>query len=141
MENNSLNNELSTPTTQQMLVTGLRKLAEFFEQNPDFPATEMVMAIYNYDTKEEAAQVAKVLGSSKKEYSDYSFTLVKEFSPYVKMRVVFSRGNICQRVVIGQKEIPEQIIPARPSEVIPAHKEDILAWDCGSILNEMTTEE
>jgi hypothetical protein len=41
-----------------------------------------------------------------------------------------SKKDICRRIQVGEKEIPEQIIPAKPEEIIPAHTEPIYEWRC-----------
>lgn len=80
--------------------------------------------------------MAKHVGSCEKKVDDTYFELSKKFG-VITVNFFAYRSDVCERVQVGAREIPEQILPAKPEEVIPAHTEPIYEWKCPeSILEE-----
>jgi hypothetical protein len=68
----------------------------------------------------------------KKNGDEQFLRLTKRFGT-VKLRAVFSRTEVCERIVLGTEEIPEYV---QPEKVIPAHVKEIVEWRCPSLLEE-----
>jgi len=121
---------------------GLRELADWIEAHPEMPRPGGTLTVYTLNSREEAAACLKALGTCQKEYTESNFYLSREFGP-IKLTFMFYRSAVCQRRVVGQKQVGTQVIPARitPEEIIPAHTEDIVEWDCEESLLALTTEE
>lgn len=119
------------------LVAGLREFADFIEEKGlelplEYPHMKLTQYVYNnyrkLDFKEiEGSDKAKMrraaltLSRAEKIWGLYYFDLRREFGP---VSIVFSiaREKICEKKVVGVKEHPEQIIPA--------HTEELIAWEC-----------
>ena len=115
-------------------VKGLRDLADWYEAHPEIELPyEPVHDNYAVNSKEDAASVIRALGRCDKEYSGNLLTISRQFGP-IKAKFVFYREAVCRKVVVGTREVPEQVIPAQPEEVIPAHVEEITKWECEPIL-------
>ena len=124
------------------LVSGLRELADFIEARgvelpisyPDFSMNHYVYPEYSGGEEvqgsalKKIASAAKAMAPCEKTYGEHYFKIIKKFG-IVNLGFSTSRGGICTSRVVGQKEIPEQIIPART--------EDILEWDCAPSLLEV----
>jgi hypothetical protein len=113
-------------------LNGFKKMIEFLEDHPDLPISSSYCSFLSYQwDKDELTRLVKLLGSCDKEYSEHYFTISKSFGP-IKYGFQTSREKVCERIVIGKK-----IVPARPAQLIPeepAHEEDIVKWECKSIL-------
>jgi len=122
-------------TTSAEYAAGLRELADWIEANPEMPRPGGTLTCYSLNSREEAAACLKALTPCKKDYTESNFYLSREFGP-VKLTFMFYRTAVCQRRIVGQRQVGTQVIPARitPEEVIPAHTEDIVEWDCGEPL-------
>src|SRR6185436_13988075 len=103
---------------------GLRLLADWYERNETVPNPG---SYENYDvnSKDDAVNVVRALGSCHKRYDDNLFRVTKEFGA-VTASFIFMRGAVCTRRVVGEEEIPE--------EIVPAHTREIIAWDCHPVL-------
>jgi len=111
----------------------LRKIADLFENNDiPLPHDAELFRLFTAHNKQDAVKVIKALGHCKKEYDKAfqgSFELVKKIGS-IEFRAVFSRESICERRVVGKKEVPARLIPARKEEYIPAHEEEVYEWHC-----------
>ena len=119
-------------------VNGLRAAADFYEQHVDVKLPGDT-GINNYivNTKEDARVIIKALGSCKKKYDDVYFHISKEISPGFTLRFVLTRDNVCEKVQVGTKSVPEHVIPAEPAreeKVVLAREEPIWEYRCPSIL-------
>jgi hypothetical protein len=116
--------------------TGLRQIADWYEAHPEtaLPYDEGGGALTVYterDTKERAAEIARALGTAEKHMDAGSpyLRLVRSFNG-VRLCFVFDRAAVCERRVVGQRTIPAT--PARDAQ--PEREEDIIEWNCHSIL-------
>jgi len=92
------------------------------------PSANLTEYVYS---KTQFTSLVHGLGSSKKEYSDWYVKVFKEFGP-ITYGVSIPREQVCERKVVGKK-----IVPASPSRYIPEtpeHEEDVIEWECKSIL-------
>lgn len=120
---------------RKKFIDGLRALADWFEAHPDIPTPrgEVAINLYSMDTKEEAATFARALGRCDKRYQDSILYISRRFGA-IRLEALFMRDSVCTKRVVGTREIPEQVIPARSEEIIPARTEEIVEWDCEPIL-------
>ncbi len=79
--------------------------------------------------KERFLELAREFGACEKTDDGTHYILRKSFGGLV-FDLYIVRSQICERVQIGEKEVPEQIIPAKAEEFIPAHTEPIYEWKC-----------
>ena len=103
----------------------LREIAAFYEAHPEIPLPLAEIGNYAVDTKNDAINVVRALGSCKKEYLDDYFTITKQVGDLTH-KFVFSRANVCTRREVGESIIPEQVIPAQTVKVYE--------WDCHPVL-------
>ena len=129
----------STPIVEDKhkeYATGLRLVADFIEQHPELPLPPTEFSNYSLNTKEEAEKLMRALGTCEKVYTDQMFYLVKKFGA-LTYRGVFFRDEVCTRIQVGEKLVPEHHLPARDAETIAEHMEPVYEWRCpGSVLNE-----
>lgn len=115
-------------------ITGLRKLADFYEFHPDFPLPGYIPECLAYaTTREDLARLARQLGHADKSVDDSYFNLRRSFGGGVRLRIYSTRSNVCQRVVVNKRHVPEAVVPAKaaePETVIPAHDEEVVEWIC-----------
>lgn len=125
---------MEEPTREQSLADA-RAALDWLESHPDVPLPYEIsyghLGIFALNTKEEARTMARAMGSFDKAFDDDYVSLTKTFGS-VKVRAVFNRRDVCERVVIGVEEIPETVIPER---VEPARKVEKVEWRCASLLN------
>lgn len=113
----------------------LRLLADWYEEHQEIATPSTDFKVYSLNTKEEATRCMMALKPCKKEYKDSLFYLSRQFGS-IDLEFVFYRDQVCTRRVVGKKLIGTQVIPAKTiaEEIIPAHEEDIVEWDCGNPL-------
>jgi len=105
---------------RQTEIDDMRKVLDFLEANPDI-GDPYLTSIDIFAEAEDIKTIAKALGKADKKILGSTFMLVKKFGT-MKLEVNFERNQVCERRVVGTKEIEEQIIPAR---VV-----DVVEWDC-----------
>lgn len=124
----------------QELADGLRELADFVETvGPKLPVdldapylTAWVFDDYKgveakhwLTAREKMRRIVKLVGKADKVYKENYFDLRKYFGP-IKLEFTTNRANVCERKVVGTKEIPEHVVAART--------EDIVEWVCNDPL-------
>ena len=108
---------------------GLRALADWYEQHPDVEHPGELSVYGAADTRERAAEIARMFGRATKSFTgvgDELMELRHDFGGGVALRFVFNRDAVCSRRVVGTRTVPER--------VIPAHTEEMVEWDCEPIL-------
>jgi hypothetical protein len=127
--------EQDEPMTERaQYIAGLRQIADFYDAHPEVPTPSDNHTNYAVNTDEDARNLAKALGTFKKEYSEDMFTMSKTFGS-VQARFVFYRKAICKAKVVGVKTIEAEFVPAVEAYTRPARTVDIIEWDCGSLLD------
>lgn len=106
-------------------VHSLRLLANFYEHHPDTPKVRLDFTIYVDGGRAKALELIKDIGNVDKEYTLYYFHIKKRLGNAI-LSFAFDRGAVCERKVIGKKQVEEVNIPA--------HEEDIVEWDCHPLL-------
>lgn len=125
--------EVSEQEKRRLKIQGVREMLNFLEanENIELPFTDN-LSVYSYNTKEEAKMLVKALGECEKKYLDEVFWLCKQFGA-VTLSFMFTRGSVCNRIVVGTEEIPETIIP---ETIRPAYTKEIVKYECEPILAE-----
>jgi hypothetical protein len=105
-------------------------LGQYLNERPEVAEeiTAKQFSVYVSDLKE----LAKHIGACEKISRDSYFSLLKTFGS-VWVEFFTMRENVCERVKVGEKEIPEQVIPAepaKPEQIVAAHTEPIYEWKC-----------
>ena len=118
-------------------IQGLRDVADFLAAHPTLPTpTEHQLSVYNFGEDETlllARRIAKQLGSFKKNESGGNLVLEKTFGP-ITLRFVLLRKYICQRTVVGTRNVERRVIPLNAKTEIV--EEEIVEWKCPSLLSE-----
>ncbi len=121
------------------LVAGLRELADFLDSPRGLALPRLAVAATAWpqdwhpgsfkDTPGRAKAVmqraARALGKAEKRHEGSYFALVRKFGP-VKLELTTSREQVCEKVIIGTREVPEVTYPART--------EDVCEWLCSDSL-------
>jgi hypothetical protein len=108
--------------SREEYIQGLRDIADFFEARPDLPTPSFGESIFIWERSLENARERGIqMAPCEKEHTDNYFHLVRKFGPHT-LKVTWGRDDVCERVQVGTKHVPE--------EVIPAHDEPIYEWDC-----------
>lgn len=108
------------------LIKGLRAIADFYEHVPENFPMPFWDGINTFPNKQDAPIIIKVLGRSDKKYFGDFVVLTKSLGS-MSLNFLFDKREVCERIVIGIKDIPEKIIPA--------HEEDVVEWKCGPLLD------
>jgi hypothetical protein len=87
--------------------------------------------IYAWDSREEARIMARAMGTFEKNGNEQFLKLIKNFGS-TSVVAVFSRSQVCERVVVGTVDVPETVIPER---IEPAHTKEIVEYRCPSLLD------
>lgn len=115
--------------TNREVVQSLRALANFYEAHPDLILPHEPQLSICPEGRSGMAATAKIFGSCEKNVDEAFYRLIKKFG-VIELRAIEYRSAVCERIVIGVKEIPETILPAREETIVPAHVEEIYEWHC-----------
>lgn len=113
----------------------------WFRERPDIPLPGGFrhLQIFAWDTKDEAEKLARAFGTCKKDSDEMFFRLSRRFGA-VKVEGVFSREQVCQRVVVGTKEVEEEQADPDALAALPKIKVkkqvEIVEWKCPELLGE-----
>lgn len=111
------------------LVQGLRDMADFIEarglelpiNHPNMKLTTWLYDDYGQDrkltAKQKARRVAKKLGKAEKVFSNNYLDIRRDFGP-VCLEFTVNREKVCERKVVGVKQIEEEVIPAYEIEEV-----------------------
>ena len=153
--NNTLSREditaLYEATKRTAYIEGLRAFADLLEAHSAVP-------IPNYGpyftisecTKDQLQAVLDAVPKARKSYYENSFSLQVDLVPWTAPKMTeggyiydakgdttlnfqAERTEVCERVVVGKKIVPEQYIPGHTVE---QHEEEIVEWKCKPLLEE-----
>lgn len=116
---------MSDLTARGEFIRDLRAIADFYDTY-DVPIPSVFRLDAFLETKAEIIEVARKLGTVQKGVpTDNWFFLTKKFGN-IQIDWNVARKEVCERVVVGQREVPERLIPAS--------LEDVVEWRCDPIL-------
>lgn len=129
------------PAARAAYAAGLRHLADVIETDPDcpYPSGPLSLFIHAREGQAEiAARLRRELGGGlwKKAESGSHLTL-DGMCAGVPVDLWLTREQVCERVVIGQREVTEQVRvgeDTRPVETV-THTEDVVEWRCHPLLD------
>lgn len=140
---------MTNPTTDERAeyIAGLRALADLLERNPDLelPHTGMggSLCVVLHETQREqlAAWARAMPGAKTKSASrDGSAFYLDGQVGRVKMTIIADRGEVCERIVIGTREVTEETPDPEAVDALPkttvTRVEEVVEWRCHSILDE-----
>lgn len=121
----------------------LIKVASWLKEHVDVPLPAFeTLSIYQWDSKEEATKLAKTFGTCEKSADESFFRLTKSFGTVI-LQGVFSRAGVCERVVVGTKEIETEEADPVAVAAIPKVKVkkqvEVVEWKCPDLLAEEPT--
>lgn len=106
-------------------IAGLVNLAAFLKSRPELPVPLNLWATV-YLTADEFRDAQQHMGSYIKSPLDDIYGIEKHFPGKVAYRLITARANVCTKRVVGTRTIPERT-------------EELVEWDCGSILEPKET--
>jgi hypothetical protein len=71
--------------------------------------------------KHPLGEVARAMGGFIKTHDGCFLNLVHEFSGF-SLEVSYESKQVCERIVVGEEEVPEK--------VVPAHTREVVEWKC-----------
>lgn len=110
---------------------GVTEMMEWLKVNPQAEIPQFTRFVNYCYGKATTAEAVRALGECEKEYTDWTIAFIKKFGP-IKYGFYTSRETICEKKVVGKKIVPMQ--PSYYSPEVPEHEEDIVEWECGSLL-------
>lgn len=118
---------------QREFIAGLREIADFYEAHPELPENGGVaIDIWPTGGVDKVGMYARIFGkSSKRVIGDSYFILGKKFRGGSKIEVNWSRGAVCQRVVVGQETVVEDVVEIVGKRTVTKDK---VEWKCPSVL-------
>lgn len=102
----------------------LRELADWYDEHPDVPLPAAANFNAFLDDRDALARVARLIGIAEKGADPNYFFLKKRFGE-ISLDFNVARAVACERRVVGVREIPETVVPARTEEIVE--------WDCHPI--------
>src|SRR5437899_2948614 len=107
-----------TQRTNAEYAAGLRAIADWYEAHPEAPQPHTCLQVFTVHTKEDALKVARWLGHATKHMDDNGlFRLSRDFGGET-LEFIFNRDVVCERRVVGTKEVPEYIVPAHTADIV-----------------------
>lgn len=111
---------MNTPEARAEYVRDLRALADWIEDS-SLPVPGFLHVYAYVTTAAEFRAAARQMGVATKEFSDNYASLVKRFGPSLAYEVYVAREQVCTKIVVGQKVVPERT-------------EELVAWQCSDSL-------
>lgn len=102
------------------ILSDVRTLLDWLEAHPEVPLPydfEGGFMVASVNARDELAALAREFRECEKTFVDDSFYLRKRFG-VASLYAFTARTEVCERVVVGTEEVPEQVIPARIREVV-----------------------
>jgi hypothetical protein len=122
---------------REKYIADLRWLADTLESNPTLQTPYFGAAIIGAKSKEDIAINVKAYGGHwKKGGDDSDLTLNRLINQNLSLHIYARRNDVCERVVVGKRLIPEVVLPATREQVFPEHEVEIVKWNCPVLLEE-----
>lgn len=137
-------------THNRNIAKDLHSLATFLYNNADelppanTPQEVKFYAFPNGENKEELSRIAHVLGTFEKDATDSCYHLTKKFGGDVSLNFVFIRDYVCTPHVVGTKTVRKlkpSVTSQHTDDDYEEVEEDIIEWDCPSLLSPTELEE
>lgn len=123
-------------TPRQKYIDSLRAFASFLEDHP-LLALPITHKLYVFPTNSEMALYAREMGKCRKSADENYFNLTRDFLPAIQYEPTWYRNQVCERVVVGQKEVTEDIVEVVGKRTVT---KDVVEWKCPKVLRPMELE-
>lgn len=140
-------------TLRAEFTTGLRDLADWFDQHPEmdlpYEATPghhsggvrfSIGVLETFEPDDDLpgrfAEAVKALGGARtKDVDDGYMRVTRKFGPGVNVEVWAARNKVCEAVVVGTETVIENEI-VKPAETRRVEKQrDVIEWRCAPVLS------
>ncbi len=128
---------------RETILNDAQQVIEWFRAHPDIPlpyAFTDAYRIYSWDSKEEAAKLARAFGSCEKVADDDAFRLQKRIGGAI-IEGYFTRSSVCERVVVGTKDVEVDEVDPVALAALPKTKVkrqvEVVEWRCPELLPEV----
>jgi hypothetical protein len=114
-------------------VLGLRQLAQFYSDNPDFPVPAQWYRNFSIEVskKDSLASLVKQMAPAKKKSTEYDFEWQRDFGN-VQLRLSIYKSKVCRQIKTGNKTwVPEE----PPKEARPGYWKEEVKWECDGVPN------
>jgi hypothetical protein len=127
-------------------IEGLRQLADLLDANPDVPLPYTGAGTFaplqwvevDDDARAVFAKVASIIpGTKTKRTDEYNFALAGQLAG-LHVAVLAPRYAVCARVVIGTREVTEEVPDPEAPKVTVTRTEEIVEWKCAPLLADAT---
>jgi hypothetical protein len=88
---------------------GLRQLADFVEDNPEFARAINQHFLMYVTERDEFVRLARQLGTSRKDPDNDWYRLIRRFGP-IGLQLYSDRAKVCERVVTGHETVVETAV-------------------------------
>lgn len=124
-------------TPRQKYVDSLRTFADFLETHPnlELPTTQK---LFVFPPKSAMGEYARTMGKCRKSADESYFNLTLDFLPSLQYEPTWYRNQVCERVIVGQKEVTEDIVEVVGKRTVT---KDVVEWKCPKVLRPMTLED
>jgi hypothetical protein len=121
-----------TLTKHEMFVRDLRAIASWVEKHPELGAPYLQRIDY-WPDKGDMRKFVSAFGKSEKVVlADAYFILRKHFGD-IRLEATWAREQVCERVVVGQEQVEEEVVVSQTKELRKVTKEKI-EWRCHPVL-------
>jgi hypothetical protein len=116
---------------QKEFARSLRALAKFYEEHPEFRVPADVR-VYLFPEKEELAAITRALAPCEKQSLGGNwFILQRRFGKKLYIEANWTRSDVCERVVVGTKEIVEKVPVSFETQTKTV---EVVEWRCPQTL-------
>lgn len=127
--------------THAQLSETLRMLADFYDSHPLVPVPQdfnygwLRAYVHKGITPANSKDILRSVGSFTKAFEDERM-LASVPVGHITLDIMVPRDEVCVRKVVGTRTVPAETVPSSysPERVIPEHEEEIVEWECGSVL-------
>lgn len=119
-------------------IAGLRAAADFFEATPDAPLPYSINLGLHLFTREEFVSAVRALGKARKNFSTGYAEAKREFGGRVEIRYQAYREQVCERIVVGTKQVETEKPDPEAIAALPKVKRvetvEEVEWRCEPLL-------
>lgn len=123
-------NHVERVSERKKYTNSLRAFADWLDANPTV-ATPVSHKLYVFPTTEQMADYARVMGKARKSADESYFNLTKDFLPAIQYEPTWYRNQVCERVVVGQREEERDVVQVVGKEKVIV---DVVEWKCPKVL-------
>ena len=119
-------------------VAGLRAAADFFESNPDAGVPYDARMGFHCSSRDEFVTAVRALGRAEKDFTSSYARATRDFGGGVQVDYQAYRSEVCERVVVGTREVEVEEPDPEAVAALPKVKrtetvEDV-EWRCEPLL-------